>query len=169
MGLFSSLTKILIDSASGIKYVDNKNIENKAEEFILKYRYLLQKTYVHQEKVELVTAFIITAIATAKSDGTFSKTEVSELIDFIIASLDEDIISRDEALDLIKEFIDIPIDMTSLANIAVNLAKRYGNSVIDTLRSFIIFIIYSDGEIHPKELEFLDKWNKTVQIVKTHS
>jgi len=35
---------------------------------------------------------------------------------------------------------------------------------IVALRKFIEFMIYSDGEVHPKELEFLNNWNTTLDI-----
>jgi len=167
MGLFStlgkSLAKIVIDSASGIQYANKEEINSKAEDFVLHYQHLLNKTYDIDDKLEIVMVFALTSIAVSKSDGNFSNSEVQELLDLIEGSVEGEI-SREEALELIKDLNKMPITFEVLTRGAMEIQNQYGDLAIETLRKFIEYMIYSDGEVHPKELEFLKNWTNAINI-----
>jgi len=74
-----------------------------------------------------------------------------------------EVASREELLKVVLAISDSPIRMIDLGTIAVNLSHKHQVSSINVLRSFIEYIIYSDGEVHPKELEFLKNWDKTIE------
>jgi len=169
MGLFAGLVKIVVDSASGTIYVDNKEIENKMEEFVLHYTQILQKAYDYDSKGEIVVAVVMTGIFAAKSDGKFLKKEGFELVDLMVESLGEENISREEAYETVMELSKAPVDMEDLGRIAINLKRKYGRGAIEMLRSIIEFIIYVDGEVSQKEKDFLESWEKTIKILEMHS
>ena len=167
MGLFSSLKKTL----EGIEGVTEEEKEQKAYIFLLHFRELMKKvrSYDADEVMELVTAIVITGVFAAKSDGNFSKSEAMELFDFMDSSMDSDEISREEILEIILIMSEAPMKMKDLGTLAINLSRKYGQSSIDALRSFIEYIIYSDGEVHPQELRFLDDWDTTIKIMSSHT
>ena len=168
MGLFSSLAKIVVDSASGVLYVDNKEIEKKMEEFVLHYTYLLEKSYNYDSRMEVVMAVITTGVFAAKADGKFLKKEGLELVDLMVASLNEEDISREEAYEIVMTISEAPIDMEHLGLIGIKLKRKYGDGAIEMLKSIIELIIYIDGEIHSKEKEFLTDWENTIRILDLH-
>ena len=171
MGLFStlgeSLVKLAVDSASGIEYVNKEEINSKANDFLLHYKYLLNKANNANEKMEIVVTFVITAIGVSKADGDFSDTEVIELIHLMEGSLEGEI-SREEALETIQNLSTVPLDIETLGRTAIKIADKYGELSLETLRKFIEYMIYADGEVHPKELEFLNNWDSTIRIQKRY-
>ena len=171
MGLFSSIGKSLLglalDSTSGVRYVNNSEINSKIDEFVLRYKLLLKKAYNIDDKRKITMGFVTAAISVAKADGNFSNDEVLELLDFIEGSFGHEL-SREEALEFIQEINEAQLELEDVCRLSIELSRRYGESTIDTLRSFIEFIIYIDGKVHPKELEFLNNWNKTIEIMKSY-
>ena len=167
MGLFTSLKKIALTTAhemlQDIEYVNKNHINSKLDTFLLEYSNLMKQAYNKDDKMKIISALVFIGVITAKSDGDFSKEEILELADFFQASTDNEI-SGDEALEMIQVFYDAPVNMEELAQMAINLSRIYGSSAINTLRSFIEYIIYSDGKVHEKELNFLRNWEHAVEI-----
>jgi len=167
MGLFStlgaSLIKVAVDSASGIEYVSKEEINSKVQDFSLHYKHLLNKATNFKDKMEIVVIFAMTAIAVSKSDGSFSDSEITELISLMDLSTGG-LLPKDDALEIIRDLNAQPVSIEDLASQAIKLSSKYGEIAIVALRKFIEFMIYSDGEVHPKELEFLNNWNTTLDI-----
>ena len=169
MGLFSALIKIVSDTTLGIKYIGNDEKEEKAHAFLLSFkRYMDNILYISgDDKIKIVTAIITTGISAANADGKFTKSEGLELLNFMDTILNDEyeVISREEILELILTINDTPLDMEDLGNLAINLSHEYQTSPINLLRSFMEYIIYSDFEVQPKELEFLKNWDKTIELI----
>ena len=167
MGLFTSLGKFALGTAKemlqDIEYVNANSINSKLDIFLLEYRNLMQQAYNEEDRMKIGSALIFTGVIAAKSDGDFSKNEILELVDFLQV-ITNDEISRDEALEMIQVFYDTPIDMENLAQMAINLSRAYGLGAISTLRTFIEYIIYSDGKVYEKELNFINNWEYAVKI-----
>jgi len=165
LSLGKSLAKFAMDSASGIQYTNDKEIEDKGDDFLLHYQILLMKESNSDDRLDMVMGIATTGIFAAKADGKFSTNEGMEIMDFIEVSLSNEDITREEIYDIVLDISNSPIQMVHLGQIALKLQNRYGNLAIDVLRRFIEVVIYGDGEVHPKELAFLNEWEKTVELM----
>ncbi len=164
MGLFSSLVQVVADSAQGIRYVGEEKDE-KLEDFSLHYRQLLKKIDDVDHAIAIIELFVRTAIGAAKSDGVFSKIEAAEITSFIEGSFGGELSSQ-ECFELLKDINREQMDLVTLCEASIGASNRYGSIVIETLRAFLECIIYSDGQVHPKEVDFLNRWEKTISVLQ---